>query len=169
MKKGFVFLFLLYSFALSAQKSVVPDCRIWQPASFCDSIREARFFPIWRAGTFFRDEVDCKKLDQDKYAGVWLKLNRHYGRKFELKSGLDNIKLVRKDGSKVTPTAVFFGYPNEGNPKRPIYLSSGMTTNSLILKYGLRRTADLIMIFPAAEPGDKVIIDDYVEAVILKN
>ena len=158
---------VLTSIPLSAQRSVVPDCKIWKPASFCDLIKGARYFPITHADFFMHKNEDCIKLDKDNCVGVWLKLNRRYGRKFELKSGFENITLLRADGSKANPIAIWwnnFGRPNNG---KSAYLSSEMTTNSLVMKYGLHRTADLIMIFPQASPGDKIIVEGYVEATIL--
>ncbi|MFH0895708.1 MAG: hypothetical protein V2A54_14835 [Bacteroidota bacterium] len=169
MKKYFILIIfiLLLPLALTAQKSVIPDCRIWKPASFCAVPEGARRFSITKADTLRQITIDCKKLDEQSCTGVWLKLHRHYGRKFELKSGFKNITLQRIDGSKVHPVAVWWNAFGESGSGKAVYLSSAFTTNSLIMKYGLHRTADLIMIFPQAFPGDKIIIDGYVEAEIL--
>lgn len=156
-----LFAFIMTTGCYAQSKSVV-KCSIWKPASFCN-IPDSLSLPNWSADSLTIVSVSCEKLNNKSgLVGVWLKLSRKDGSSFMIESDMRNITLVKKNDQKIIqPAAVYW---NLGENKG--YMSSNVKTNSFKAKFGTQKRIDLIFIFPDAEAGDKIIIKDFIEAVI---
>ncbi len=110
-----------------------------------------------------RKSVSCEKLNnKGGLVGVWLILSRKDGSSFMIESDMRNITLIKKNSQKIIqPAAIYWDL---GETKG--YMSSNVKTNSFKAKYGIQKRIDLIFIFPDAEKGDKIIIKDFIEAIV---
>jgi len=153
----------------SAQTNSNIKCRIWKPQSFCnipDSLTG-----IW--GIYCRqcswNPINCSEIDKmGNMTGVWLTIPINNGRRFMLKNEFKNISLIKKiDGKKIHPYAIldFFNYEKNGNPNEQKYIIS-IKAKRFFVKLKNDKKFDLILIFPNAEKGDKIIIDKYLETEI---
>ncbi|OFX36849.1 MAG: hypothetical protein A2X08_14545 [Bacteroidetes bacterium GWA2_32_17] len=146
------------------QSRSVIQCKIWRPESFCN-IPDSISLPSWRADSLKIESVSCEQLDKiENPVGVWLVLSKKNGSSFSMVSGLKNINIVKKNSKKIIPpTAILW---NLAFSDKHGYLSSNFKTNSFKAKFASKKKIDLIIIFPGAEKGDKVIIDDFIEAIV---
>jgi hypothetical protein len=141
---------------------------LWQPASFNHNVEEA-------AGNFKLDCNGCdfnyisgSQLDNKNYKGVWMRVDRGKKTKFKLESGLKNISLIRTEGTKsivIHPIAVGIDGP-QWREKEWTYLSNKFKTGGATYRFGDH--IDFYLIFEDAKVGDKVVIDDFVETVVVE-
>jgi hypothetical protein len=141
---------------------------LWQPASFNHNVEEA-------AGKFKMDCNGCdfnyvsgSELDNKNYKGVWMRVTRDKKTKFKLESGLKNISLIRTEGAKsivIHPIAIGIDGP-QWREKEWTYVSNKFKTNSAVYHFGDH--IDLYMIFENAKVGDKLVIDDFVETLVVE-
>ncbi|MBI5541154.1 MAG: hypothetical protein HY951_13895 [Bacteroidia bacterium] len=146
------------------QSRSVIQCKIWRPESFCN-IPDSLSLPNWRADNTTVESISCDQLDKsENHVGVWLVLSKKDGSSFSMVSGLKNIKLVKKNSKEIiSPTAILWNFAFSDKLG---YLSSNFKTNSFKAKFASKKQIDLIIIFAGAEKGDKVFIDDFIEAVV---
>ena len=158
-----LFAFFLTNVSFSQSKSVI-KCSIWKPTSFCN-IPDSLNLPSWRADNLTIESVQCEQLDKkNNLIGVWIKLSKKDGSSFLLESNFKNISLVKKNNQeKISPEAILW---NLAYSDKHGYISSNFKTNSFKAKFGTHKNIDLIIIFTNAEKGDKIIIDNFVEAEI---
>ncbi|OFX29113.1 MAG: hypothetical protein A2X08_01385 [Bacteroidetes bacterium GWA2_32_17] len=147
------------SFLTLAQNKTEIECKIWNPNSFCvipDSIYLAdRVFAIhseWK-------EDKCEHIDSLKnLTGVWLTFNIKKGCSLSFKTNFDNIKLIKKgSGQKVGLFAIYTSRK---------YFMTSIKAKKFTYHLKTGRKIDIIMLFPQAEKGDKIIIDDFIETEI---
>jgi len=153
-----IFSALIFTLMSYAQNKTEMNCKIWKPKTFCeihDSIYLAdRVFGIqaeWK-------EETCVELDMVKnLTGVWLTFTNKKNCKLFLKSNFENFKLIKKsNGQKINLSALY--------SKKGFITSIKAKKFTFTLKKG--RIINIIMLFPEAEKGDKIIIDDFIEAEI---
>lgn len=141
---------------------------LWQPATFNHNVEEA-------SGQFKMDCNNCEfdyvsgsRLDNKNYKGVWMRVTRDKKARFKLESGLKNISLIRTEGIKTIvfhPKALGIDGP-QWREKEWTYISDKFKTNSATCNFG--DYIDVYMIFEDAKVGDKVVIDDFVETVVVE-
>ena len=161
MKTTKVILFaLLMSFmTLMTNAQTEINCKIWKPKSFCeipDSIYLA--YRVFAIQSEWKEET-CEELDKVKgLTGVWLTFNIKNNCKLLLKSDFENFKLIKKsNGQQVNLYALH-------KSKKNFTTSIKAKKYKYTLKGG--RKINIIMLFPEAEKGDKIIIDNFIEAEI---
>jgi hypothetical protein len=142
---------------------------IWEPSSFNQSVDHA-------AGNF---KVDCSggcdfnyisgtELDGKNYKGVWMQVKRDKKSKFKLETGLKNISLIRTEGNKciaIHPVAVGIDGP-QWQKKEWTYISNKVKTNGATYQFGDH--IDFYFVFEDVRVGDKLIIDDFVETLVVE-
>lgn len=141
---------------------------LWQPASFNKNVEEA-------SGQFKMDCNGCDfsyisgaQLDGKNYKGVWMRVTRDKKIKFKLETGLKNISLIRTEGNKsvaIHPIAVGIDGP-QWRQKEWTYISNKFKTNNAI--YTFSDHIDFYLIFEDAKVGDKLVIDDFVETLVVE-
>jgi len=141
---------------------------LWQPASFNKNVEEA-------SGQFKMDCNGCDfsyisgtQLDGKNYKGVWMRVTKDKKIKFKLETGLKNISLIRTVGDKCIathPIAVGIDGP-QWRQKEWTYISNKFKTNSATYTFG--EHIDFYLIFEDAKVGDKLVIDDFVETLVVE-
>ena len=141
---------------------------LWQPASFNKNVDAAN-------GQFKMDCNGCDfsyvsgaELDSKNYKGVWMRVNKDKKIKFKLETGLKNISLIRTEGNKCTathPVAIGIDGP-QWRQKEWTYISNKFKTTSAVYTFG--EHIDFYFIFEDARAGDKLIIDDFVETLVVE-
>jgi hypothetical protein len=141
---------------------------LWQPASFNHNVEAA-------TGQFKMDCNGCEfnyvsgtQLDGKNYKGVWMRVTRDKKTKFKLESGLKNISLIRTEGNKcivIHPIAVGIDGP-QWREKEWTYISNKFKTKTATYNFG--EHIDFYLVFEDAKAGDKLVIDDFVETLVVE-
>lgn len=167
--KRFFIIFMLSFFATAAfgqQAREVIKCRLWKTKSFC-MLPTAVNVPnnaSYGVGVS-TSGILCSELDKQNLVGIWITVRDKNANELRLKNNYSNISLVRKDTEEVLhPFAYVSRVGKDGNPQ---YLS-GKSTFGGFCVYGLkpRERYDIFIIFEAAEVGDTLIIEDFLEAEV---
>ncbi len=102
----------------------------------------------------------CSRLENiTNMKAIWLKGKTNKKIILAVKEGFKNIKLVKSDGRELLPDAISHYYKGLG-------VISGYTGKYFNLFF--KNKVELILFFKDAEEGDKIVIDETIEAV-LKN
>ncbi len=172
MKNLIVLIFVSFlTIGAFAQSKSVVSCKIWNPESFCDIPDSLITMPrIINADTVFAYSISCNDIDKkENKTAVWLTLSTKDGSSLMFVSGFKNISLINKtNDKKIHPFAILwsdFTY-NENGKSNLHYMTSAFKTSKYKSKFSFQKKIDLILIFPNAEKGDKIIIDDFIEAEI---
>ena len=147
-------------------------CRIWKTKSFC-TLPNAVNVPEsakYLAGSSV-SRVSCSDLDKQNLVGVWVTIRETNTSSFRLKDNFSNVYIVRKSTEeKEFPVA----YMNRSRPAgnsdgNPQYQSNKSTFGGECV-YELKQTAkyDIFILFNAAEVGDMLVIEGFLEVVIGK-
>jgi hypothetical protein len=156
-------LFIIFALAMSlltfAQPKADISCKIWNPKSFCE-IPDSIYFADGMVAIHCQLKSDtCTQMDNiNNQSGVWLSFHNKRRCSLNLKTDFENIRLIKKSNGRVVKlNALYFS--------RKYFLVSVSATK---LKYHFkgRRDINFIMLFPEAEKGDKIVIDDFIEAEI---
>ncbi len=141
---------------------------LWNPASFNHNVDAA-------TGDFKLNCNDCEfdyisgaQLDNKNYKGVWMRVTKDKKITFNLETGLKNISLIRMEGSKVTvlhPIAVGVDGP-QWREKEWTYLSNKFKAKDATYRFGTH--IDFFFVFESARVGDRLVIDDFVETVVVE-
>jgi hypothetical protein len=172
MKRFFIVLAL--SFLLNSafgQARELIKCRIWKTKSFCTLPNSVRVPETARDSVGASiSSIACSELDKQKWVGVWITIREKNVTELRLKNNFSNITLVRKDGEEILHPVAYMRRPTpvgkqEGNPQ---YISNKSTFGSeCVYELKPKERYDIFILFEAAEVGDKLIIDDFLEAVII--
>lgn len=156
---SFVLLFLIVSLIAVSQTKTDINCKIWKPNDYCDMPDSIISLDRLAAINCQEGYTDCKSLDSLKtMTGVWLSFYNKKGSKINFKSDFANIRLIKKDsGKSINPYAF-----HKANKYFIVYLKATKYTCHIKGK----RKVDFFMLFTEAETGDKIIIDDFIEATI---
>jgi hypothetical protein len=131
-------------------KTKVSSCRIWNTEDLCSTPDSLKFpYGIECDGCEYSD--DCKAINGKKLTPVILRIYRKNG--FRLENGFHSITLTTSRGAKLEPFAISI---------------DRYMTNVKHLGVKFKNVVDMVLLFPQANPGDKVTIDGVVEAVIEK-
>lgn len=125
-------------------------CRIWQTQDLCSTPDNLKF-PYLIECDQCNYNVDCKEFVKKGAIAVVFRVYKKTG--FTLDKGFESIQLIKPDGRRFTPLAISIDR----------YMSS---VKKLRVKF--TKMIDVLMLFPEAEPGDKVIIEGAGEATIEK-
>lgn len=163
MRTIYIILFALFlTLVINAQTKTEINCKIWKPKSFCeipDSIYFAdRVFGMKSSWKF----TTCQQLDSinnsNNLIGVWLTFYNKKSSSLNFKTNFENIKLIKKNnGQKVNLSAIYFA--------NKIFYTS-IEAKKYKNHFKAKHKVNFIMLFPQADKGDKIVIDDFIEAEI---
>ncbi len=157
-----------YGTAMPFNASPNAKSYLWQPASFNHNVDEAGgHFKMDCNGCDF-NYISGSQLDNKNYKGVWMRVTRDKKTKFKLETGLKNISLIRIEGSKIVvihPIAVGIDGP-QWREKEWTYYGNKFKANTATFNFGDH--IDIYMIFENAKVGDKLVIDDFVETLVVE-
>jgi len=166
MKRSFIVLviFVLTISVFGRTKESV-KCRIWKTESFCTVPQSANL----HSGIHYSDAsircVSCSKLDTQRLVGVWVTFQGINKSKLSMKSQYKNISLIRKNKEILHPVA----YMERAKPLErytPVFSGNESTFEKCVFELKPKGKYDLFILFEAAEVGDKLIIEDFLETVI---
>lgn len=142
---------------------------LWQPASFNQNVEAATGqFKLDCGGGCEFDYISGAQLDNKNYKGVWMRVTKDKKIKFKVETGLKNITLIRTVGDKciaMHPVAVGIDGP-QWRQKEWTYLSNKFKTGGAT--YTFSEHIDFYLIFEDAKAGDKLVIDDFVETLVME-
>ena len=172
MKKiSLLIIAIIIAVASNAQTNSDIKCRLWKPKSYCDIPDTLTSVSNSICQVCIMNELSCSGIDslKDK-AGVWLTIPSKYGSSFKIKSRFKNISLVKKSNCKKNhPCAIlnFYDTNYKKKYKKNIgYISKVLKAIGFTVYLKNDSKVDLILIFPEAEIGDKIIIKNYIQAEI---
>jgi len=112
--------------------------------------------------------ISGTQLDNKNYKGVWMRVTKDKKIKFKMESGLKNVSLIRTEGAKTIvmhPVAVGIDGP-QWRDKEWTYLSNKFKTKDA--SYIFSDHIDFFFVFENARVGDRLVIDDFVETVVVE-
>jgi hypothetical protein len=123
----------------------------------------------------YEQTISCKTFDDNIIlgdstilVGVWITFPGSLGAEINLAANFENISLISKqNGDTLHPGGILL--PNlhkDENHEKYMYLSPGSMFKKYLLKYGSKKTCDLIMIFFNAEVGDRIIVKNLLQTEI---
>jgi len=167
MKKVFIVLSLsVLTMSAFGQTREVIKCRLWKTKSFCIlppavNVPGNAKYPIGVSSS----GILCGELDKQNLVGIWITIRDKNVSELRLKNNYSNITLIRKDTEEVLqPFAYMNRVGKEGNPQ---YLSSKSTFGgTCVYELKPKERYDIFILFEAAEVGDTLVIEDFLEAEI---
>jgi hypothetical protein len=168
MKRSFIVLVMfVLTISVFGQTKESVKCRIWKTESFCKIPENINVHGAVNYSKTFVDGICCKNLDILNLVGVWVTFQGKDVKKLNMKSHYENISLIRKNTKEVLHPVTYMERSKpimeEGNPE---YASNKSTFGSCTFVLKPKEKYDLFILFEVAEVGDKLIIEDFLEAVI---
>ena len=152
------------------QAREVIKCRIWKAKSFC-MLPNAVNVPEnvkYLVGSSV-SSILCSELDKQNLVGIWITIREKNASELRLKNNFSNIRLIRKNTEEVLHPVAYMSRSKpagkeEGNPQ---YLSNQSTFGGECLyELKLKGRYDLFILFEAADVGDTLIIEDFLEVEV---
>jgi hypothetical protein len=175
--KNFVLTLALICFSLlaSAQNKVKAKCTFWTPPSLCE-ISDTLNIPMQARGKDVKWNIlTCQQINSsNELQGIHVRFTSKSVSTFSIESRFKNISLKKKDSDKTYHPYAILWYGTEYNDKSCKmvsfigYLTSQFTAKEYTVTYELNKPYDLIMLFYRAAPGDKIVIDNFLEVEIEK-
>jgi len=139
-------------------------CRIWETESFYklpDSVNVPGIIH------FEGGVVDCRH-DSGNFIGVWVTFHGKDVSELNLTSHLNNVSLVRKNTNEVLHPVAYMAHSNLHGDKDelPEYMNNKSEFRKCKFILTPNEKYDLFILFEAAEVGDKLIIEDFLEVEI---
>ena len=167
MKKIFIILamsVLTVSAFGQTKKSV--KCRIWKTESFCTVPDSAKVHSGIHCPAASMVGVSCKELDRTNYVGVWVTFQGINKDKLIVKNQYKNISLIRKKTKKVLYPVAYMERATPLTAYTPVFSSNKSTFEECVFELKPNGKYDLFIVFETAEVGDKLVIEDFLEAKI---
>ncbi len=135
----------------------INSCKIWNANNFCNISDTPDKYTIECDECEF-DYVNCKTLKTDGIVCVQITLTGSKKSNLKIESKLKNITLTDATNNKTqTPTMVGIGSDNN-------FYGSNFKAKKFIVMYNKQMT--IYLFFKNAKAGDKVIIKNFIEAII---
>jgi len=171
MKRLFIVLiFFSVTISVFGQPREVVKCRIWKTKSFCQlpnavSVPETAKYSVGASVS----NISCSELDKQNLVGVWVTIREKNVSELRLKNNFSNIRLIRKDTEEALfPIAYVSRSKPIGKEGNPQYLSNKSTFGGeCIYELKPKERYDIFILFESVEVGDKLVIDNFLEAVIM--
>ncbi len=136
----------------------VKSCKIWNTNNFCDFPKLAKFATSLDCDLVDFDYIDCQTVNQkNNLVAVWLTINSNGKSSFQIESSLKNIRHVNAKGKAQNP--IMIGISGDDKFLGPNFKARKMTVN-------YNKQIDVFLLFPNAKPGEKIIINNLIEALI---
>ena len=167
MKKILITLTMsLIAISVFGQTKEIVEARIWKMGNFCklpDSVR----IPYAQKYSAVRSSIPCDFFNKKSYTGIWITFEGKDVDDIYMKSHCKNISLVRKTTKDTLyPVAYMAAVYDNFRFDKPEYLVNATTFENFRYLLNPREKYDLFIIFEKAKPGDRVIIENFLEAKI---
>lgn len=167
--KNFVIIFamsLMTTFAFGQKERI--QCQIWTTESFCDLPASVNVpARINYSDTTINYGEQCESLDKQNFVGVWVTFQGKDTKELNFTSQYRNISLIRKQSKEVLHPVAYMERSNpHSDGKFPVFLTNKSTFGKCTYELKPNEKYDLFILFEAAEVGDKLVIEDFLEAEI---
>ena len=169
MKNVFLILTMsLLTTAVFGQTKEKVVCRIWKTKSFCEIPENVNVHGavIYQHASMLG--VSCNSLDTQNFVGVWVTFQGKNVDSMKMKSRYENISLIRKNTKEVLHPVAYMERADQLSRYTPAFNSNESTFKECIFVLNSNEKYDLFILFEAAEIGDKLVIEDFLEAEIKK-
>ncbi len=155
----FILFLLLISVISIAQTKTDINCKIWDTDNYCDIPDSLHLGDRLFAINCQVTSQKCDKIDSLRtMTGVWLSFYNKKGCKLRFKTDFANIRLYKKSTEQAIK---LYAIHNSGK-----YFMTILKAKRYNYHIKGKRNVNVIMLFPEAEKGDKIIIDGFIEAEI---
>lgn len=162
---------LLYNLSISfyGQNSINSKIEIWQPSSFCNIPETINIDYRISCKECSWDYIDCAKLDKKKLKSVIITFNSKKDSTFNFTTKFENIYLISKEsGKKIHPCSILMADKevliDEDNIQFvQAYMTNKFKANKYVLAFDLDKDYNLILLFDAANVGDTIIVENFIQ------
>lgn len=138
-------------------------CKLWKSKNFCDLPKKANLSSSYDVDDAEYDFVSCKEATKNMATikAVWITIDAKGRTKLQLESQLKNITLIRSgSGKSIHPLMI--AAVNGGNS----FFGKNFKAKKFTANYD--GPLDIFLFFPEAEVDDTIIINNFIETVILE-
>jgi hypothetical protein len=142
-------------------------CIIWNTNSFCNNAVSRPELSInIECSDCELNTMSCHNIDKmPDVKAVWLTINVSGKGKFRIESNFNNFSLERSNGEIAHPVAMGVG-ASPSDVKEPKYYSANFKATKAVTTF--KKQIDIFLFFENAKVGDKVKIDNFIQAEIVE-
>ena len=138
--------------------TIVKSCKIWNTKDFCDVPKSAKFAASFDCDGVEFDYIDCQTANQIiEITGVWLSIGVNEKSKLKIEDQLKNFILVKTNNKKQYPLMIKISGENN-------FWGAKFKAKKITVNYN--KQIDIFLFFKNAAVGDKIIINNLIEALI---
>lgn len=138
----------------------VKSCKIWNTKDFCNIPKSAKFATSFDCDAVEFDYLDCQTANQTSdLTGVWLTISVNEKSKLNIEDQLKNFILIKANEKKQYPLMIKIGADNN-------FWGAKFKAKKITVNYN--KQLDIFLFFKDAAVGDKIIINNLIEALIEK-
>ena len=142
----------------TSKVTTVKSCKIWNTKDFCNIPKTAKFAPSFDCDAVEFDYIDCLTANQiDNITGVWLTITTNGKSTFQIENQLKNITLIKPNNNTQYPLMIKVGGDNN-------FWGAKFKAKKITINYN--KQIDIFLFFKNAAVGDKIIINNLIEALI---
>ncbi len=139
----------------------VKSCKIWNTTNVCNLPKTAKFVYSMDCNVEDFDYRDCQSVNQlGNFTIVWLTVASNGKSTFQIENQLKNINLVKAHRNKVS-SPLMIGVNRDSQ-----FLGANLKAKKLVAHFD--KQMDFFLFFKDAKEGDKIIIKNFIEALIEK-
>jgi hypothetical protein len=145
------------------------NCKLWKPTSFCDNVPISIYPDSAHATDCYWKEITCEQMNKKKnLVGVILTFKNEVNNTIEYKTKFNNFKIKDKNGRDSHPTAMAYSAKlvKDGKTISEVKYLTKLKVKKYENYWKAGSTTDIILLFPNAVKGDKLIIDNFIETEI---
>lgn len=136
----------------------VKSCKIWNTKDFCNIPKTAKFATSFDCDGVEFDYLDCQTANQiSEITGVWLTIGVNEKSKLNIEDQLKNFILIKENNKKQYPLMIKIGADNN-------FWGAKFKAKKITVNYN--KQIDIFLFFKNAAAGDKIIINNLIEAII---
>ena len=136
----------------------VKSCKIWNTKDFCNIPKTAKFATSLDCDLVDFDYIDCQTANQkNNITAVWLTISVSENSTFQIESDLKNVKLINTNGKSQIPLMLYVSGDNK-------FFGANFKAKKMTVHYN--KQIDIFLFFKNAAVGDKIIINNLIEALI---
>ena len=136
----------------------VKCCKIWNTKDFCNIPKTVKFASSFDCDAVEFDYIDCQAANQiDDLTGVWLTIDVNEKSKLKIEDQLKNFILVKTNNKKQYPLMIKISGENN-------FWGAKFKAKKITVNYN--KQIDIFLFFKNAAVGDKIIINNLIEALI---
>ncbi|MES2763607.1 MAG: hypothetical protein V4677_15440 [Bacteroidota bacterium] len=133
-------------------------CKIWQPNDFCTITNTQPFNYTIDCDVSDYDHINCATVYTSEVTCVLLTLTGNGKQHLKIENKLKNIVLINAI-SHTSQAPIMIGIGNDNK-----FLGANFKAKKFLIAYN--KQIDIYLFFKKAKPGDKVIINNFIEAII---